>query len=242
MPDVIYSSRNKIATITISNPQKYNIFTHEIVHKLNAAWSRFNNSEDRVAVLTGEGEAAFTAGANLKDIPHDLWRAVPGVGIDVNKPIIAAISGLVVGGGLVLVQMADLAIATEQSTFSYPEAKIGFTGGLIASLAARIPHKIAMELLFIGESISAQRAYEAGLINKVTPQGEHLNTAYAWAEKIAKNSPVVLQTLKDYVGKTIPKGPSEISASYRAQIEHVINSPDFDEGIDAFISKRTPNF
>ncbi|MCL2894171.1 enoyl-CoA hydratase/isomerase family protein [Brenneria tiliae] len=242
MADVTYASKNRIATITISNPGKYNIFTHEIVDKLNAAWIRFNNSEDRVAVLTGEGDEAFTAGANLKDIPHDLWRAIPGIGVEVNKPVIAAISGLVVGGGLVFVQMADLAIAAEHSVFSYPEAKIGFTGGLIASLAARIPHKVAMELLLLGEQISARRAYEIGLINKVTPRGEHLDTAYLYAEKIANNSSVVIKTLKEYVGKTLPKGPSEISAIYRAKIENVTNSADFQEGIEAFIEKRAPRF
>lgn len=82
--------------------------------------------------LTGAGDKAFTAGANLKDIPHDLWRAVPGIGVKVEKPVIVATAGAVVGGGLVFVQMADLAVAAENTVFSYPEAKVGYSGGLIS--------------------------------------------------------------------------------------------------------------
>jgi len=243
MSEVTYESRDGIAEITINRPEKYNTFTHEVVDQLHAAWQRFEAGSDRVAILTGAGDKAFTAGANLKDIPHDLFRAIPGVGVPVTKPIIAAVAGLVIGGGIVFLQMADLAVAAENAKFSYPEAKVGFAGGLVASLAARIPHKVAMELLLTGEAIDAKRAYEIGLVNKIVPVGQQLEAARELARKIAVNAPRVLALLKDFVGQTIPKGPTEAAGIARARILDDINaSQDFVEGIDAFHAKRAPNF
>jgi enoyl-CoA hydratase/carnithine racemase len=242
MSVVLYESRDGVAEITLNRPEKYNVLTHELVAELRAAWERFNASDDRVAILAGAGSKAFTAGADLRDIPHDLWRAIPGAGIAVNKPIIAVTAGLVVGGGLVLVQFADLAIAADNSVFSYPEAKVGFSGGLISSLAARIPHKVAMELLLVGGRIDARRAYEVGLVNRVVPLGEELAAARELAAQIAANAPLVVQLLKGFVGQVIAKGPTEAAAIARAEIEKINTSADFDEGIAAFVEKRLPHF
>lgn len=243
MSTVSYTSNKGIAEIRIDRAEKYNVINHDVVRELAAAWQRFNDSdEDRVAILHAAGERAFTAGADLRDIPHDLWKAIPGVGIQIDKPIIAVTAGLVVGGGLVLVQYADLAVAADNSVFSYPEAKVGFSGGLISSLAARIPHKLAMELLLVGGSISAQRAYEAGLVNRVVPVGQQLDTALELAAQIAANAPLVTQTLKRFVGEVIPKGPTEAAGIARAQIEAINASEDFHEGISAFTQKRAPQF
>jgi enoyl-CoA hydratase/carnithine racemase len=241
MSEVLYESHDGIAEIIINRPDKYNVLTHEVVDQLNQAWKRFNASDDdRVAILRGAGDKAFTAGANLRDIPHDLWRAVPGAGVTVDKPIIAVTTGLVVGGGLVLVQFADLAIAADNTVFSYPEAKVGFAGGLVSSLAARIPHKVAMELLLVGGSIDARRAYEVGLVNRVVPLGQELEAARELASQIAANAPLVLALLKRFVGQTLPKGPTEAAANARAHIETINTSSDFAEGIAAFVEKRPP--
>jgi enoyl-CoA hydratase/carnithine racemase len=160
----------------------------------------------------------------------------------VDKPIIAVTTGLVVGGGLVLVQFADLAIAADNTVFSYPEAKVGFSGGLISSLAARIPHKVAMELLLVGGRIDAQRAYEVGLVNRVVPLGQQLDAARELAAQIAVNAPLVLKLLKGFVGQTLPKGPTETAAHARREIETINTSADFHEGIAAFVEKRAPVF
>jgi enoyl-CoA hydratase/carnithine racemase len=242
MTSVTYESRDSIAEITINRPEKYNVIDHSVVEGLNQAWRRFGASDDKVAILSASGDKAFSAGANLKDIPHDLWRAIPGVGVPVDKPIIAATSGVVVGGALVLVQFADLAIAADNTVFSYPEAKVGYSGGLISSLAARIPHKIAMELLLVGGSIDAHRAYEVGLVNRVVPTGDQLTVARLFATQIAANAPLVLKLLKDFVGATLPKGPSEQAAIARATVEAVNSADDYREGIAAFLEKRSPAF
>jgi enoyl-CoA hydratase/carnithine racemase len=242
MSAILYGSRDGIAEITINRPENYNILTHEVVAGLHNAWVRFNESSDRVAILTGAGDKAFTAGANLKDIPHDLWRAVPGVGVKVDKPVIVAAAGAVVGGGLVFVQMADLAVAAENAVFSYPEAKVGYSGGLISSLAARIPHKIAMELLLLGGSIDAKRAYEAGLINRVVPTGQQVEAARELANQIAANAPLVLSMLKTFVAQVLPKGPTELAGIARSSVEAINASDDFREGIGSFLEKRPPAF
>lgn len=239
---VTYEVQDRIAIITINRPDKRNALTREVVDRLHGAWRRFAASNERVAVITGAGEAAFTAGADLDDIPHDLWRAIPGIGVEVDKPVIAALSGWVVGGGLLFAQYADLAVATETTRFLYPEAKVGFSGGLISSLAARIPHKIAMELVLVGEPITAQRAYEVGLINKVVPPGQHLEAALDYAVKLAANAPLVLSQLKRFIGETLPKGPSERAGIARCQVDDVTFSQDIIEGLTAFKAKRAPIF
>src|SRR5438445_13588033 len=124
-----------------------------------------------------------------------MWRFGPTVGIETDKPIIAVVSGWCIGGGLVMAMMCDLLVAAEGAKFSYPEGKVGITGGMIAGLAARIPHKIAMELMLLGEPIGAQRAYEVGLANRVVPDGGEIEAAVAMAEKIIDLAPVALATM-----------------------------------------------
>jgi len=241
-PVVLTRSENRVFIITLNRPDKRNALTKAVVEQLNAAWRAFEASDDRVAILTANGERAFTAGADLDDIPHDLWRAIPGIGVEVTKPVIAAVSGWVVGGGLLFVQYADLAVASETAKFVYPEAKVGFAGGLIASLAARIPHKAVMELVLVGEPIDARRAYELGLVNQVVPEGEQLQAALAYAAKLADNAPKVLALLKDFIGRTLPKGPSEAAGIARRAVDGVTFSEDIAEGLEAFKAKRPPVF
>jgi len=241
-PVVLTRSEDRVFIITLNRPDKRNALTKEVVEHLNAAWRAFEASDDRVAIITANGDRAFTAGADLDDIPHDLWRAVPGIGIEVTKPVIAAVSGWVVGGGLLFVQYADLAVAADDTKFVYPEAKVGFSGGLIASLAARVPHKAVMELVLVGDPLDAQRAYEIGLVNKVVPAGQQLDAALEYARKLAANAPLVLAQLKRFVGRTLPKGPSELAGLARREVDEVTFSEDIEEGLAAFKAKRPPVF
>jgi enoyl-CoA hydratase/carnithine racemase len=214
-----------------------------IVEGLRAAWQRLMAAEeDRVAVLTGAGEKAFTAGADLKALPTSLYRGIPGVGVAVDKPVIGAVAGWVVGGGMVLTTMCDILIAADNARFSYPEVKVGFTGGIISNLASRIPHKIAMELLLLGEPIDAQRAYEVGYVNKVVAAAELMPTAMAYAARIAATAPLPSRALKRFVAETLPKSPSEIAGIARADIDTIFASEDWAEGRAAFAQKRPPRY
>ena len=182
---------------------------------------RFRDSDDRVAVLAAAEDAYFSVGADVKDLPVNMWHAVPGLGVELDKPVIAATSGWVVGGGFVLVQMADMCVASETTRFIYPEAKIGTTAGGVSSVVARMPHKIAMEFLLVGEELSAERAYQIGFVNKIAPKGQHVVLAQEMAQKIAGNAPLVVQALKKLARDVMPKGPLETVAEVRRLLDDV---------------------
>lgn len=229
-----------VSIIAINRPDKRNAINREVAVELQKAFAHFDSSGQRVAVLTGTGDQAFSAGADITD-PPELWRCMPGIGITTEKPIVAAVSGFCIGGALVMVAMADLAVAAESTRFSYPEAKLGFTGGIVAGLAARIPHKIAMEIMLLGNALSARRAYEAGLVNRVVPDGQHLPQALAIAHELAGEAPIVLATLKRFVNETVlPKGPSELMGRVTRELLAVRESEDGIEGMKAAREKRKP--
>ena len=239
---VIYESRDRIATITINRPKRLNAINAEVEAGLAAA-CRLNECDDLVAILSGAGDKSFSVGKYLQyEAVPEYRRFVPGFDICVNKPIIAAVGGWCVGGGLTLVQMCDLCVASENARFSYPEAKLGFAGGLIASLAARIPHKVAMEMILLGEEVSAERAYQVGFVNKIVPQGKHLEAAQEYARRLAQNAPMVLTMFKNFVGQVIPKGPMEYASHAMREVEAVMNSADRKEGMDSFANKRAPRY
>lgn len=237
-----YEVRDRVALITIRRPEKANAINLQVSRDLQAAWSRFETGEERVAVIAGEGEKAFSSGADITDLP-ELWRCIPGVGARVEKPVIAATSGYCIGGAIVLVQMCDLCIAAESTSFIYPEARLGFTGGMIAGLAGRLPHKIAMEIMLMGKPMSAARAYEVGFVNRVVPDGRHVEEAMAWATELAGHAPLVLRTLKRFVTEQVlPHGPSEIMAAAHRDLQVVATSEDIQEGRAAWREKRPPRY
>lgn len=230
----------KVTLFTINRPEKHNAICKETALALQQGFEEFDLSDQRVAVITGAGEKAFSAGADVTNLP-ELWRCIPTVGIQTEKPIIAATAGWVVGGSMVLHMMCDLAIAADNTRFSYPEAKLGFTGGMITGLAARIPHKIAMDVILCGEILDAQRAYAAGLVNQVVPLGQQVDVALEKARKLSKASPLVLKTLKRFVTRDVlSQGPSELMARTIRELNVVRESDDQKEGVQAFREKREP--
>lgn len=243
MSEIIqYDTSNNIATITINRADRMNALNEEVITGLADAWQRFETSDDRVAVLHAAGDRAFSVGADVKAPPKEMWQGVPSVGATVTKPVIAAVHGWCIGGAYCIVQMCDLVVASENTVFKYPEAQLGFTGGLIASAVARIPHKVAMEFMMLGEDFDAQRAQQAGMVNKIVPQGEELAAATEWAQVLANSAPLVLETVKQFSLATMNQSPAEAGAVSRHQLLHVRNSEDGKEGGRAFAEKRTPEF
>ena len=241
---VTYESRDGIAIITINREDRMNAIGPEVEAGLAAAWQRLrDSSEDRVGILTGAGTKAFSAGKDMASTaPPDYRSFTPNVGVLLEKPLIAAISGWCIGGSIVLTLMCDLCVVTEDAKFTYPEAKLGFAGGMIASAAARIPHKVAMELMLLGETITAQRAYDIGMVNRVVPPGEHMNEAMKLARRLAANAPLVMTMLKRLAAQTTPMSPVEIAGHAWRENQRVFESADFAEGLASFTEKRPPVF
>ena len=154
-----YESADAVARITITRAGKHNAINNDVALGLHEAWLRFAQGEDRVAILTGQGEKAFSAGADLKDLPRDTWRAMPNTAVPCDKPIIAAVNGLAIGAGATLVMMSDMAVAEEHASFIYPEAKIGVFAGLMGGFSPRMQYKAGLEWMMTGDPMTAQRAY-----------------------------------------------------------------------------------
>jgi len=231
-----------VALITIERADKMNALNEGVIQGLRNAWQRFAGSDERVAILAAAGERAFSVGADIKDAPREMWQGVPSIGVEVNKPIVAAVHGWCIGGAYVIVQMCDLVVAAENTVFKYPEAQVGFTGGLIASAVARLPHKIAMEFMLLGRDLPAQRAYEVGMVNRVVPNGAQRDAALEYARVLVRSAPLVVETLKRFSLETLNASPAEAAALARRRLLSVRDSEDSSEGRRAFAEKRSPTF
>jgi enoyl-CoA hydratase/carnithine racemase len=239
---VTTEERGPISIIRINRPEKLNAISATVAVELQQAFQAFDaGPEQRVAILSAVGDRAFTAGADVSDLP-ELWRAIPGVGFQTDKPIIAATSGWCVGGGIVVVMMCDLMVSTESTIFYYPEAKLGVTGGMISSLVSRMPHKLAMEMMLLCSKVSAQRAYEVGFVNRVVPNGTHEAEALAMAEQMLDSAPLVMGTLKRLASQVLPIGPVERMVAVSQTLGRVRASEDLQEGIRAHKERRKPVF
>ncbi|SAK62504.1 enoyl-CoA hydratase/isomerase family protein [Caballeronia ptereochthonis] len=239
-PVIVENHDDGVTVITLNRAHKKNAMSRQAALDVQRAFDEFDRSAQRVAIFTGAGDDAFCAGADLNDKP-EFWRCTPTVGFRTEKPVIAAIGGWCIGGGLVFAMMSDLAVASESAIFQYPEARLGFTGGIIASMAGRIPHKFAMEVMMLGRRFNAERAMQMGLVNAVTPRGEHVNGALAIAREIAQAAPLVLAMLKrSVVREVVAQSPAESMARTLAQLTAITESADAKEGPAAFREKRAP--
>ena len=220
---VTYESVDHIATITINRADRMNALNEDVILGLQQAWQHLEQSDDRVAVLHAAGDRAFSVGADVKDPPKEMWQGVPSIGATTSKPVVAAVHGWCIGGAYVIVQMCDMVVAADNTTFKYPEAQLGFTGGLISSAVARIPQ-------------------EVGMVNKIVAAGDELAAATEWAKILANSAPLVVDTIKRFAMATLNKSPAEAGAIARDQLLAVRNSEDGAEGRRAFAEKRTPEF
>ena len=242
MPDAVtYESTDHVALVTIRRGERRNAINTAVAAGLYEAWRRLQDGDDRAAVLAADAPD-FSVGADIEDLPAEFWRAVPGVGVKLDKPIVAAVNGWCVGGAFVLVQMCDLAVAGPGTRFLYPEAKLGLTAGPISAVFARMPHKVAMEFVAIGEPMSAERASQVGFVNAVVPDAEVVAAALGYARKLAANAPLVVRTLKRFADATLPHSPLEEFYRLKGDLDRIRASDDVKEGVAAFRERRPPRF
>jgi enoyl-CoA hydratase len=242
MSAVIVEDKGAISIIRINRPERLNAINQDVAVELQRAFKAFDaDDSQRVAVLSSVGDRAFSSGADVSNLP-ELWRAIPTVGYDTEKPIIAATTGWVIGGAIVMVMMCDLMVSAESTTFYYPEAKLGTTAGGISSLVTRMPQKLAMEIMLLGSKVPARRAYDVGFVNRVVPDGQHEAVALQMAEELLESAPLVVGALKRLVAEVMPVGPIERMVGISQTIARVRQSEDMQEGIAAYKEKRKPNF
>ncbi len=247
--------------VTIDRPEARNALNIETRNALIKAWEEFHDDPGlRVAILTGAGEKAFCAGADLKEMGAYLKSQTPierreqrerepGLGgltrnFDAGKPIIAAINGHCLAGGLELALACDLRVAVEHATFGLPEVKRGILPGAGGTqrLPRLIPHGIALELLYTGDGIDAQRALSLGLVNSVVAKDNLLDEARKLAARISKNAPLAVQGVRAAAMRGIHLPLDEALRMEQFYAEPVRATEDAQEGVRAFVEKRAPVF
>ncbi|WP_342133368.1 enoyl-CoA hydratase/isomerase family protein [Hydrogenophaga sp. OTU3427] len=230
-----------VRVVTLSRANKRNAFNSATVAGLRQALQDFEASRQRVLVLRADGDH-FCAGADLTDPPSGFWTCLPSMGVELTKPVVCAVQGWAIGLGFTLAMMSDLIVCADDTRFSYPEARVGVFGGVAAGLVARIPQKVAMEFLMMGEPMSAQRAYDVGMVNRVVPRAELDTTALQMAQTLAQMAPRVLSAIKRWTAQTTPRAPAETFSVESALVGAMMGSTDFQEGMASFRERRAPRF
>jgi enoyl-CoA hydratase/carnithine racemase len=244
-----FEAQGRIALITVDRPEQRNAIDRPAAEALAAALDELDARDElTVGVLTGVGPS-FSAGMDLKALsatgerPHTQTRGMFGIAErPPRKPLIAAVEGPALGGGLEIALACDLIVASATASFGLPEVRRGLVasaGGLVR-LPRRIPAAAAVELILTGDPISATRGYELGLVNAISEPGQALHAALELAARIGQNAPLALLTAKQIVNETLAMSVSEALAHQASLVQAVRDSHDAREGTQAFVEKRDP--
>lgn len=252
---LIYEKKDRIAYITINRPEAMNAMDPETYRELSAAWTDVRDDPDVwVAIITGAGDKAFSAGADLKKTigrPIEAWHfwqtqeeQILNRGLEVWKPVIAAVNGYCLAGGMTLLLATDIRIAAEHATFGLSEVTRGIlpgNGGTQRTIQ-QLPYPIAMYFLLTGERMNAEEALRAGLINKVVPLPDLMPEAERIARRICENAPLAVRAIKELAvrGQYLP---IEYGLRLEQAIQRVLaTTEDAKEGPRAFAEKRRPHY
>jgi len=248
---VLFEARGDgIAVITLNRPETRNALSLEIRDGLFAAWDRFEHDPAlRVAILTGAGEKAFCAGGDLKEMverglqvpPREMFP-VPGDNIELSKPTIAAVNGVAFAGGWMIAQACDLCVASTAAKFAITEVKVGRSSPWAAPLIHMIPQRIMMEIILTGKPITAQRAYEIGLVNRLAEPEALMDKALELAGEILDGAPLSVKAGRETVMLATEMGRSAALQAARHASEYTYRSEDAQEGPRAFAEKRPPDW
>lgn len=249
-----YVKEGKLAIFTIFRPEARNALNMAAINELRETMTAFQDDpEVLVGIITGTGDKAFCAGADIKDtlsfmkehrhtpedFPPSLMR-----GLNIWKPLIAAINGLALGGGLELALACDIRIAADSARFGLPEVGLGLlpAWGGTQRLTRTVPLAKAIELVLMGTIITAEEACRIGLVNKTVPYEELMPTAREWAGIIAEKAPLATQAAKQAMLRGLGMNLKEGMKLEQALIGELMGTDDFDEGIKAFSEKRKPDY
>jgi enoyl-CoA hydratase len=253
--NLLVQKSDKIATVTINRPEKLNALNKATINELNQAFNNLQNDSDvNVIILTGAGSKSFVAGADISEFAHFSKEEGTQLAAEghqklfnfieqLTKPVIAAVNGFALGGGLELAMSCHIRLASENAKLGLPEVSLGVIPGYGGTqrLASLIGKGKALELVCSANMLSAAEAQNWGLVNNVYPQEELINEAEKLAKKIAFNSPfAIAQAIK-----AVNAGYNFQKEGLQKEIElfgECFGSPDFKEGTSAFLNKRKPSF
>jgi enoyl-CoA hydratase len=248
-PDILLrETRGPVLLLTLNRPEAKNAFNAALSRALSDALDRFEEDPAlRVCVLTGAG-GSFCAGMDLKALLQGERSSTEkrgGFGIMAhppNKPIIAAIEGYAVAGGMELALCCDLIVATEASKLGIPEVRRGLVavGGALFRLPKRIPYHVVMELALTGELYSAERFQQLGLVNRVVPPGTAVDAAIELAQRIAQNGPLAVAATKQILQRSLEWTEEQAWKEQHKLARPALRSKDATEGARAFAEKRPP--
>ena len=237
-----------IMTVTINRPAARNAVNRAVAFGVGDAMKRLDEDASiHAAIITGAG-GTFCSGMDLKafvtgELPIVRGRGFAGLAeAPPQKPLIAAVEGFALAGGFEIAITCDLIVAADNSKFGIPEVKRGLAAGAggLVRLPRQIPRRVAMELAITGEPITAQRAYELGLINRIVPAGTALEAATTLARSIAANGPLAVKTSKQIVEQSQDWSQAETFSRQMTFLDVVLKSADAIEGARAFAEKRAP--
>jgi E-phenylitaconyl-CoA hydratase len=256
---ILYEKKDRIAVITINRPENMNAVDPETSAELTKAWEDFRDDPELwVGILTGQGDKAFSAGADLKKLIPFMARMAanerrayeeknPGLGgitrgLNLYKPVIAAVNGFCLAGGLEMALACDLRIAAEHAVFGLAEVSRGIIPGAGGTqrLPRIIPVGIAMEMILLAKRIDAREALRLGLVNRVVPGPEVMPTALKYAETILENAPLAVRAAKEAVIRGLSLPLEEGLRLERFLQSYLLASEDAHEGPKAFAEKRKP--
>ena len=256
---VLFEVRGAVALVTFNRPQKLNALNYALIDHLMHILDQIEDDAGvRAVVLTGAGDRAFSAGADITEFSESIKQG-PDAAVKAfvrrgqamtarleafPKPIIAAVNGIAFGGGCEVTEAAHLAIASEKATFAKPEINVGIppTFGGTQRLPRLAGRKRALEYLLTGDTFSPQRAYELGLINKVVAHEQLLPAAFALAERILRHSPLTTSRIISAVTRGLNATIAEGLAIEGEQFARMVPTYDIREALDAWIARRTPSY
>ncbi len=253
---VVYEKRDRIAFITLNRPEVLNAFNRAMHRRLREVWLDFREDDETwVAVISGAGERAFSAGQDVGEIGErvaeaarrSFWETWFGEdlqsGLEVWKPIIAAVNGYCLGEGMTLVLACDLRIASERASFGFPEVMLGLPAIVGAIRAPRIVGlSNALELLLVGDRIDAERALQMGLVQRVVPHEMVKTEAEALARRLCQNGPLAVRCTKEVVVRSLSLPFADAVRMGESLRRIAAMSEDAREGPRAFLEKREPRF